>query len=645
MSNNKVIKILHFIFVGKRYSEFKSTDEQSRYMLMNIAFMIVAVPLITIGITLIGIDPVRMAFDFTIAGMCLVFAVLLRTKIPLIAIPVLPLALFGAYCIFLVSQGTLYHWTAAWIFIFPIVAVFLGQMAIGLILSALVFAGLIFVMFLPIGAYMLPDIRIRFLSTYTLILILTFTSEYFSIRKAKREKELNANLIQERDIVQTMKDNIPHGVFLMDQELKILPQYSKPLINILSYYDAELTGKNFLDILAVSLNSVQLQTMKNYFSMMFSKSKTEKVMEKSNPIHEFDYKTENRTKILSTRFNLIEQAGSESLIIGIIQDITKEKEFEKELQAQRETRQMDAMNMIDVIQIDPLVLEDFIDDIESELNYLNLVIKNNSLNKKQIITIFRRSILAIKSNTLILELKSFGKNLSSLEDSIQSVIDADNVNEEDFLNLTVQLEALVQEKDYYKKIASRIESFKTSPRIDAVFIRSLAAVAEKTAMETGKKVTLEAGQIDMEILGSKLRKPIKEILFQFVKHSVCHSIESAEERIKKNKSSEGHLTVDIKKEEDKAIIIFSDDGRGLDWKKIEARYRELYPKAKNINNKTLLSVIFLPEFSASDEADLISGRKTGLSLVKEIVQKNNGSVNIKSAESGLSWKIILTIPE
>jgi hypothetical protein len=97
-----------------------------------------------------------------------------------------------------------------------------------------------------------------------------------------------------------------NAIFMMDSDLKILPLYSRPLISILSYYDSELAGKNFLDILASSLDIKQLQIMKGYFSMVFTKAKSTKVLESANPISEFEYRTEDQLKTLATKFHLIQ---------------------------------------------------------------------------------------------------------------------------------------------------------------------------------------------------------------------------------------------------------------------------------------------------------------------------------------------------
>ncbi|MCL2411270.1 MAG: ATP-binding protein [Treponema sp.] len=450
--------------------------------------------------------------------------------------------------------------------------------------------------------------------------------------------ETRKELSIERDIIETMKDNLHQGIFLMDKDLNILPQYSLPLGSILSYYESDLTGKNFLDILSSSLDAKQLQFMKGYFSMLYTKEKSKKVLEAVNPISEFEYKTDNEAKTLSTKFSLIEQKSTVPVIIGIIQDITREKEFEIELGAQKEAQEQEMKNMFDVIKIDPLVFQNFIEDTEANFNSINSLLKDRSLTGKQVVIKIFQYIHAIKSNAVILELESIANKLHALEDDVKIISNKDNIIESDILSLAIKIETFMQELDSYIAITKKINAYKTSLQIDTIFINTMSKAVEKLSNEAQKKAVIKAGQIDLNILESKLRKPIKDILNQCVRNSLYHGIESEEERIRKNKYPQGLLSYNIRNVDGKAEVIFSDDGTGLDWQKIKKKYLEKYPNSKTVDKKILLSSIFAPEFSTADEIGISAGRGVGLSLVKELVKENNGTIKVNSTEGGLTFK-------
>ena len=476
-----------------------------------------------------------------------------------------------------------------------------------------------------------------------LILVLFIIINIFDARSNRTIAKAYAELTQERDIIQAMKDNIHQGIFLMDTDLRILPQYSQPLISILAYYDSDLEGKSLLDILATSLDTTQLQGMRDFFEMMFEKSVSSKVLEEANPISEFEYTIDGHTKILNTRFHLIDEPGSDPVIVGVIQDITREKEFENELQTQKEAQQLEMKNIFDVIQVDPLVFQDFIEDTESNFNYINSILKDRSLTSKQVVTKFFQNVHAMKSNALSLGLETFGKKLHTLEDKIKFVMELSSINEEDILSLVVEFETIMREKDTYVKIVKRINSFKSSNQLDSVLIHSLTRVVETVCEETKKKAELKSGQMDIDLLESNLRKPIKDILFQCVRNSIYHGIETSDERVKKNKKPQGLLAVSVKKTSGKAEITFSDDGRGFDWDKIKTKYLKRYPDAKDTSKKVLLSSVFSPGFSTADDTTTVAGRGVGLSLVRDIVKQNGGSIQADSSESGLTLKFLFPL--
>jgi two-component system, chemotaxis family, sensor kinase CheA len=258
---------------------------------------------------------------------------------------------------------------------------------------------------------------------------------------------------------------------------------------------------------------------------------------------------------------------------------------------------------------------------------------------------FFQTVHAIKSNALILGLETFGKKLHTLEDEIKHISENKKITVEDILNLTLKFENILKDKDAYIVIVKKIEAFKSSNQVDTILVNSLKKAVERISAETKKKVELKAGQVDIGILESRLRKPIKDILFQCVRNSIYHGIESLDERIKKNKKPVSSLEFSIKNVDGNAEINFSDDGCGLDWDKIKASYIALHPETRVINKKTLLMAIFSPEFSTSKETNAIAGRGVGLSLVKDLVKENHGTIKVDSSESGLTLKFIFPIPD
>jgi two-component system chemotaxis sensor kinase CheA len=299
-------------------------------------------------------------------------------------------------------------------------------------------------------------------------------------------------------------------------------------------------------------------------------------------------------------------------------------------------------NTFDITKIDPLVFQNFIEDTESNFNSINNLLKDQSLTERQVVTKIFQYVHAIKSNAVILDMENLDNKLHLLEDSIKTVSNKDTVTVNDVIGLAIKIESFMQDMDSFVAINKKINAHKISNQIDEILVSSLSKAVERLSKEIKKKAKIKVGQIDVNILESRLRKPIKEILHQCVRNSIYHGIEPADERVKKNKNPFGLLIFSIKNTGDKAEVIFSDDGSGLDWQKIKKKYLEKNPGA-NVDKKIILSSIFSPEFSTAAETDtadvsMHAGRGVGLSFVKDLVKEHRGSINVNSTKAGLTFK-------
>ena len=214
MGEKKSQSILMNILVGKRYSRITNLSEKARYMTMNGIFSIVLIPLSVFAVTGYADDPLRSYLNFGIAGMALVVLILMRTKISLKILPLIPVTIFGAYCLFLLYSGGMYMWLAVWFFSFPLIAIFLCQMIMGVIeATAGIIVAAVF-LYTPISPIYEMDsqIKFRFIAGYLLVFILTVIFEWINILKDKKEEKLNETLLYERDNLKLEIDKATHEI-------------------------------------------------------------------------------------------------------------------------------------------------------------------------------------------------------------------------------------------------------------------------------------------------------------------------------------------------------------------------------------------------------------------------------------------------
>ncbi|MCL2070188.1 MAG: methyl-accepting chemotaxis protein [Treponema sp.] len=194
--------LIKTIFLGKRYTQITNLSARARYATMSGILSVAIIPLTIFGVNVMGEDNTRATINFSIAGIALVSVLLMRTKVSLKALATVPVTLFGLYCLFLLYGGGLYMWLAVWFFSFPMIAIFLCQMTIGVIASAI---GLILasIMLYRPGISSIydmdPAIKFRFLAGYIFILLLTIIFERINMLKDEKEEKLNDELSNERD--------------------------------------------------------------------------------------------------------------------------------------------------------------------------------------------------------------------------------------------------------------------------------------------------------------------------------------------------------------------------------------------------------------------------------------------------------------
>ena len=166
------------------------------------------------------------------------------------------------------------------------------------------------------------------------------------------------------------------------------------------------------------------------------------------------------------------------------------------------------------------------------------------------------------------------------------------------------------------------------------------------AKEFDKKVVLEIKGEETE-LDKKVIDVIGEPLMHLIRNAVDHGIESAEERRQQKKPEIATITLNAYQGGNQIFVEVSDDGRGLDLKKIKAKAIErglATPEMlANMDKDEIYNFIFTPGFSTSDVVTDISGRGVGMNVVQETVNELNGSVAIES-EPGMGTRFILGFP-
>ncbi|HNX68907.1 MAG TPA: hybrid sensor histidine kinase/response regulator [Candidatus Omnitrophota bacterium] len=167
------------------------------------------------------------------------------------------------------------------------------------------------------------------------------------------------------------------------------------------------------------------------------------------------------------------------------------------------------------------------------------------------------------------------------------------------------------------------------------------------AMEKGKEIDFEIRgeetQLDKAIL-DELKVPLMHLL----RNSVDHGLELPEERKQKGKPACGKITLTAEREGSQVMVSVTDDGQGIDIDKVKehavAKGLVSRDNIGNLAQEQVFNLLFTPGFSTQEEVSDISGRGVGLDVVREMVVKLKGMVEVDSDPSrGTTFRIKLPL--
>ncbi len=172
----------------------------------------------------------------------------------------------------------------------------------------------------------------------------------------------------------------------------------------------------------------------------------------------------------------------------------------------------------------------------------------------------------------------------------------------------------------------------------------LFRVARQSARELGKRVRLDLAGENTEVDRSVLEHmagPFEHL----VRNAIVHGLESPADRAAAGKPDTGELRVSVHQESNEVVVVFADDGRGLDWERIRARGESSgrIPAGRIPDERELIELIFAPGFSTADEVTELAGRGVGMDAVRAQVAGLGGRIAV-SSEAGRGTRFTLYLP-
>jgi len=180
----------------------------------------------------------------------------------------------------------------------------------------------------------------------------------------------------------------------------------------------------------------------------------------------------------------------------------------------------------------------------------------------------------------------------------------------------------IQEKVMYTRMQPVGVVFSKFPRI-----------IHDTAKILGKPISVEILRDDVT-LDKYLLEALTDPITQLVKNAADHGLETEKERLDAGKSPKGKITLDAHMKDSSAIILVSDDGRGINVNAIKKKVLEkglaTEDALKSMSDSDIFEFMFEPGFSTASSVTNLSGRGVGMDIVKNNIEKLGGFIEVES---------------
>ena len=215
-------------------------------------------------------------------------------------------------------------------------------------------------------------------------------------------------------------------------------------------------------------------------------------------------------------------------------------------------------------------------------------------------------------------------------------------------DLNLNNQALYETFDHISQVTNDLKDQVMKIRImplETIFDR-FPRVVRDIAHDLKKEVKLEIIGGDIELDRSVI-EVMDQPFIHIIRNALDHGIEFPEERERLGKPRQGLIQILAKRIEDYIQVEISDDGAGIDIEKIKktALTKGLLPSTtlEKMDDKDILSLIFINGFSTAAEVNELSGRGVGMDVVRSNILQIRGNIEIDS-KKGKGSKVTLLFP-
>lgn len=439
---------------------------------------------------------------------------------------------------------------------------------------------------------------------------------------------------QMKQILATVRE----GLLLIDREHRIGLEYAVSAEAILE--TPGLAGRKLPEVLAARLDPERTQLAAEYLDMLFDPRVIESLITKINPLLKVEARfAQGRRKALAFRFVRGLEGGSIRHVLVRIEDLTREEELAREVEAHRQRGEQHLELAVVLMQADPEALVGLLDRVGSQLRRAEAVCGPPPVEASPpgAFDSLLRDLHGAKGEASLLGFAPLAREIHQLEDALACVRRGDPEARSTVATRTAAVAALLTAARSVLEQLTRLGRAVRKDEPKSVAPPTLAASLEQfvsdLANELGKPARF-LWRLNGMTIPDRYTPVVREALAQLARNALVHGVEAPEVRRLRSKPAMATLQLAARRRPGSGAIelIFQDDGGGLDLAALRARAEQLGLSMGSTvgSDDELRGLIFLPGFSTASKTTLHAGRGVGLDLLRSRIESAGGRIAVHS---------------
>ena len=238
------------------------------------------------------------------------------------------------------------------------------------------------------------------------------------------------------------------------------------------------------------------------------------------------------------------------------------------------------------------------------------------------------------------------KKLDNLVDMVGELVIAQSLVQQN-PNLTSMIDQkLLRDFSQLKRITLDLQKIAMSLRMVPIrhsfqkMIRLVRDLSKKSGKQVDLRLYGEETEIDRNMVDT-----LYDPLVHMIRNSMDHGIEPPQKRKETGKPEIGEISLRAYQKGGNIVIEIEDDGQGLNRARIlaKARERKIISEENSLTDFQIDNLIFEPGFSTAEKITDVSGRGVGMDVVKRVIEKIRGKIEIYSIE-GKGCRFVIRVP-